>query len=103
MNNLPDTVGVLGALYKVQNAIVKSGVASYCEVLSNAKVPIVKVDMMHSGIAVDICCNNSSGEDTGKAIRALVKEFPPMRPLAIILKIFLVSAINIIVSITVMT
>ena len=58
--------------------------------ITNAKVPIVKLDHKKSGISIDICINNDSGLHTGKTIKKLVKGFPPLRPLTIILKVFLV-------------
>eukprot|EP00597_Dinobryon_sp_UTEXLB2267_P017252 CAMPEP_0201095982 /NCGR_PEP_ID=MMETSP0812-20130820/4895_1 /ASSEMBLY_ACC=CAM_ASM_000668 /TAXON_ID=98059 /ORGANISM="Dinobryon sp., Strain UTEXLB2267" /LENGTH=243 /DNA_ID=CAMNT_0047349919 /DNA_START=475 /DNA_END=1206 /DNA_ORIENTATION=- len=64
-------------------------IASYCEAITNAKVPIVKIDHIRSGISVDICINNDSGLQTGNTIKKLVNQFPPLRPLTIILKIFL--------------
>jgi DNA polymerase sigma len=38
---------------------------SYVEVISNAKVPIIKTDDLISGISIDICINNDSGLKTG--------------------------------------
>ncbi len=68
-----------------------SGIVSYCEAIVNAKVPIVKLDHTESGISVDICVNNDSGLKTGKIVRKLVRDYPPLRPLTIVLKIFLVG------------
>lgn len=64
---------------------------SYVEAITNAKVPIVKFDHRKSGISVDICINNDSGVRTGKLIRKFVREYPPLRPLVLVLKMFLVS------------
>ncbi len=69
----------------------ESTLVSYCEAIVNAKVPIVKLDHTASGISVDICINNDSGLKTGKIVRKLVRDYPPLRPLTIVLKIFLVS------------
>lgn len=64
-------------------------VATYVEAIKTAKVPIVKFDHMKTGISVDICLNNDSGLRTGATIRKLVEDYPPLRPLTIVLKIFL--------------
>jgi non-canonical poly(A) RNA polymerase PAPD5/7 len=65
------------------------GFATYVEAITHAKVPIVKLDHRQSGISIDICVNNDSGLRTGAMIRKLVREFPPLRPLTIVLKVFL--------------
>jgi predicted nucleotidyltransferase len=86
-----DMTGVppLEPLYKVAEALSAKGVASYVEVFSNAKVPIIKCDHFPTGINFDICLNNTSGLATGKLIRENAKLYPQLRPLAITLKIFL--------------
>jgi non-canonical poly(A) RNA polymerase PAPD5/7 len=63
----------VNALYSLEVELKKRNVASYLEVISNAKVPIVKLDHLRSGISIDICVNNSSGLDTGKLIRKFVR------------------------------
>lgn len=68
-----------------------SSLVSYVEAITNAKVPIVKLDHRKSGISVDICINNDSGMRTGKLIRKFVREYPPLRPMVLVLKMFLVS------------
>jgi DNA polymerase sigma len=73
-------------------ALKSSGIVSYVEAIVNAKVPIVKLDHKLSGISVDICINNDSGLRTGKMIRRFVRQFPPLRPMVLVLKLFLVSS-----------
>ena len=51
----------------------------------------MKLDHKRSGISVDVCINNSSGLSTGKLVRGFVRDYPPLRPLTIVLKIFLVN------------
>ena len=80
---------VLGPLFLLAELLKERRLVSYCEVISSAKVPIVKLDHRATGISVDICCNNSSGLATGALMRAFAKEFPPMRPLTMVLKVFL--------------
>ena len=70
------------------DAIIAQGNVTYCEVIHSAKVPIVKLD--HKlGISVDICLNNDSGLHTGAYIKHMVDAFPPLRPLTMVLKVFL--------------
>jgi non-canonical poly(A) RNA polymerase PAPD5/7 len=70
------------------DAIIAQGNVTYCEVIHSAKVPIVKLD--HKlGISVDICLNNDSGLHTGAYIKQMVDAFPPLRPLTMVLKVFL--------------
>jgi non-canonical poly(A) RNA polymerase PAPD5/7 len=77
--------------FTLAEKIRESNLVSYVESITNAKVPIVKLDHKKTGIAVDICINNDSGLRTGKLIRRFVREYPPLRPLVLVLKIFLVS------------
>lgn len=78
-------------LYELADAIRSANIASYLEVISSAKVPIIKMDHLSSGIAIDVCINNSSGLDTGKLIKKFVRQYPPLRPLTMVLKVFLVG------------
>lgn len=71
-------------------AIEGAQLASYIEVIANAKVPIVKMDHAATGIAVDICCNVTNGLNTGRIIREFIEEFPQLMPLTLVLKTFLV-------------
>jgi hypothetical protein len=63
------------------------------QVIRSAKVPIVKFDHRRSGISVDICVNNDSGITTGRLLRKYVREYPPLRPLTMVLKVFLVRRV----------
>ena len=69
----------------------ESGIVSYVEAITHAKVPIVKLDHLKSKLSIDICINQDSGIKTGNLIRKFVREYPPLRPLVLVLKIFLVS------------
>ena len=79
----------LEPLFALADRVRERRLASYCEVISNAKVPIVKLDHARARIAVDICCNNRSGLETGKLMRSFARRFPAMRPLTMVLKVFL--------------
>jgi non-canonical poly(A) RNA polymerase PAPD5/7 len=77
-------------LYLLDEAIRGQNIATYIEVVSGAKIPIVKFDHV-SGVSVDILCNNSDGMQTAKLMKKYVREFPPLKPLTVLLKVFLVS------------
>jgi DNA polymerase sigma len=62
---------------------------SYLEVVSSAKFPIIKLDHKLTGISVDICINNSSGIDTGNLMRNYLQSYPMLRPLALVIKVYL--------------
>ena len=79
----------LEPLFALADSVREKRLASYCEVISNAKVPIVKLDHARAKVAVDICCNNNSGLETGKLMRSFARKFPSMRPLTMVLKVFL--------------
>jgi len=81
--------GLIERLYDLEKIIREKDLVTYIEVLSNAKVPIVKLDHRRTGISIDICLNNTSGLSTGKLIKGFVRTYPPLRPLTMVLKMFL--------------
>lgn len=64
---------------------------SYLEAIVNTRVPIIKFDHVTSGLSVDICFNHDSGLRTGVLMKQLTRDFPPLLPLTLVLKTFLVS------------
>jgi DNA polymerase sigma len=97
LNVVDDRMDQSQLLYQLADKLKDSGLVSYVEAIVHAKVPIVKCDHRRSQLSVDICINNDSGIRTGQLIRKFVREYPPLRPLVLILKVFLVR-----LSITVM-
>ena len=91
MKNQEDKSEISKLLLSLADRIKEEGLdfASYVEAIVNAKVPIVKFDHAPTGIAVDICLNEESGLRTGYIIRDLVQQYPPLRHLTIVLKVFL--------------
>ena len=77
-------------LYTLGVAIKKANIASYIEVIGQAKIPIVKFDHIRSGVSVDLLCNNTDGLATARLMKRFVREYPPLKPLTIVLKVFLV-------------
>ena len=89
MNNNMKTE--LECLYLLANKLKDLQLVSYVEVISTAKVQIIKLDHRQSGLSMDICINNLTGEETGNFIESAVAEYPSLRYLTIVLKMFLVS------------
>ncbi len=65
--NVPITVSIADALHTLADAIRKQNIANYIEVISSAKVPIVKLDHFQSGLSIDLQINNTTGLSTGIA------------------------------------
>eukprot|EP01038_Epipyxis_sp_PR26KG_P013133 gene13133-17600_t len=89
MKNQDDKDEMQNLLRTLAKRIEDLHIASYVEAIVNAKVPIVKFDHRLTGIPIDICINNDSGLKTGKLMRKFVRDYPPLRPLTIVLKLFL--------------
>jgi non-canonical poly(A) RNA polymerase PAPD5/7 len=59
------------------------------QVLAKARVPIVKFEETESAHAFDVSFDVAGGPDATLAVRRLMDELPPMRPLVVILKVLL--------------
>lgn len=64
---------------------------SYLELVSHARVPIIKLDHERTGVSVDICINNDQGIRTGEMVKQYLLEYPALKPLMLVLKVFLVG------------
>lgn len=91
-------LAVLGAterapecLRRLAKCLRQSGRVSNMEVIESAKVPIIKVVHVDGGVAADLSFNTVDGVTTGWLMRDLMVEFPPLRPLLLVLKHFLVQ------------
>jgi hypothetical protein len=69
---VPITTSIPDALHALANAIKSQNVANYIEVISSAKVPIVKLDHFHSGLSIDLQINNTTGLSTGNQPSSLL-------------------------------
>lgn len=87
---IPDHEDQSMALASLASRIKQHMQVSYVEAIVNAKVPIVKFDHSPTGISVDICLNNDSGVRTGKIMVDYMREFPALKPLLCVLKVYLV-------------
>ncbi len=68
------------------------GNLSYLEVVSSARVPIVKLTHDGYGISVDVSFNNGNGGMKGAVVmQRYLKQFPVLRPLTMVLKQFMAA------------
>ena len=52
-------------------------------------MPIIKFQDIQSGVNFDISFDAANGPEAAEYVRALMQKLPPMRPLLLILKVFL--------------
>ncbi|KAJ1284718.1 hypothetical protein BS78_03G226700 [Paspalum vaginatum] len=76
-------------LYALAKALSQKGVAKKIQVIAKARVPIVKFVERKSGIAFDISFDIDGGPQAADFIKDSVKKLPALRPLCMILKVFL--------------
>ncbi|KAG2590717.1 terminal nucleotidyltransferase 4B-like [Panicum virgatum] len=76
-------------LYGLAKALSQKGVARKIQVIAKARVPIVKFVETKSGIAFDISFDIDGGPQAADFIKDAVKKLPALRPLCMILKVFL--------------
>ena len=77
------------ALEMIAEALRGEGWASYLEVISNARIPIVKFTDKETGLKVDVCRDQQSGLDAAKYVTSMSIKLPAFRPLILFLKYFL--------------
>lgn len=76
----------LNALAK---ALSRKGVAKKMQVIAKARVPIVKFVEKTSDISFDISFDVDNGPKAADFIKESISKWPPLRPLCLILKVFL--------------
>ncbi|KAJ1940166.1 hypothetical protein GGF37_004090 [Kickxella alabastrina] len=78
-------------LYTLARQMKKSGFCRDCEVIANARVPIIKTHEMVTGFAVDISINADSGFKSASVQRSFCERVYPdaLRPMVLIIKQFL--------------
>lgn len=87
---IPDDEDAVDAMAKLTNQIRDRLPVSYLELVSHARVPIIKLDHERTGVSVDICINNDQGIRTGQLVKQYLADFPALKPLMLVMKIFLV-------------
>jgi DNA polymerase sigma len=83
------SIQTIPALRALGTSLRVSGVAERMEVLERAKVPIAKFVHSRTGFSCDVCVNVLNGPDCTREMRHFVREYPPLKPLLLVLKQFL--------------
>ncbi|PRW59743.1 non-canonical poly(A) RNA polymerase PAPD5 [Chlorella sorokiniana] len=76
-------------LKALANALARRNMAKNMQVIAKAKVPIVKFEDAETGYAFDVSFDVANGPEAAENVRALMDSLPPMRPLVMVLKVFL--------------
>ena len=76
---------------EVGNGLLREGVCKTFSQLRNAKVPIIKMSDIKYQINVDISFNRTNGIYCVKLVKILLKKYPELRPLSLVLKAYLKS------------
>ncbi len=83
-----------GCLYALADGLQRDGVCQQMEVISKARVPIVKIVDAITQYPVDISFNMTSGVDSAEIVKELLNDStvaPAVKPLILVLKQFLVQ------------
>lgn len=82
---------VVSGLKAIASALHRRQMAVNVEVISKAKVPIIKFEEAASGYKFDISFDVANGPQAAEAMKGYLAQLPSMRPLVIVLKIFLLQ------------
>ena len=77
------------ALVAIADIIKERDLATYLEIIPNAKVPIIKMDHKASGLSLDICCNETSGIEAASLVLAFSEDYAPFKYLTMVMKSYL--------------
>lgn len=80
---------IQSGLKALAKALTKEGVARNMQVIGKARVPIVKFVETESMISFDVSFDMQSGPEAAKFIKDALDAVPPLKPLCLVLKIFL--------------
>lgn len=80
---------VKSSLYQLSAALRSSGIGSQIEVISKARVPIVKFKDTKYGIPIDISFERLNGLEAVKTINSWLEVYPSIRELALVIKRYL--------------
>mmetsp|Transcript_25127 Transcript_25127/g.32641 ORF Transcript_25127/g.32641 Transcript_25127/m.32641 type:complete len:405 (+) Transcript_25127:48-1262(+) len=78
-------------LHRAGDHLKSKGIIDYLEVIDSARIPIVKIRHKESQVHVDISFNQPGGLKTGAVVRKFMQKFPPVRPLLLVLKQFMLQ------------
>ncbi|XP_071721914.1 uncharacterized protein [Rutidosis leptorrhynchoides] len=76
-------------LVALSRALSQKFLVKKMQVIANARVPIIKFIEKKSGIAFDISFDVANGPKAAEYIKEAMTKWPPLRPLCLILKVFL--------------
>ncbi|XP_061365881.1 uncharacterized protein LOC133309161 isoform X2 [Gastrolobium bilobum] len=76
-------------LNAISRALSQRGMAKKIQVIGKARVPIIKFVEKRSGVAFDISFDIDNGPKAAEYIQEAVARWPSLRPLCLILKVFL--------------
>ncbi|ESR65122.1 hypothetical protein CICLE_v10008024mg [Citrus x clementina] len=76
-------------LQALSRALLQRGIAKKIQVIAKARVPIVKFVEKKSGVSFDISFDAQNGPKAAEFIKDALAKCPPLRPLCLILKVFL--------------
>ncbi|KAK2999417.1 hypothetical protein RJ639_024394, partial [Escallonia herrerae] len=76
-------------LHALSRALSQRGVAKKLQVIARACVPITKFVEKRSGVAFDISFDVDNGPKAAEFIQDAISKWPQLRPLCLILKVFL--------------
>ncbi|VFQ80047.1 unnamed protein product [Cuscuta campestris] len=76
-------------LHALSKALSQKKIAKKIQVIAKARVPIIKFIEKKSGISFDLSFDLQNGPKAAEFIVDAVSKWPPLRPLCLILKIFL--------------
>ncbi|KAA8526835.1 hypothetical protein F0562_008936 [Nyssa sinensis] len=76
-------------LLALSRALSQRGIAKKIQVIAKARVPIIKFVEKRSGVAFDISFDVQNGPKAAEFIKDAISKWPPLRPLCLILKVFL--------------
>lgn len=76
-------------LHALSRALSQKGVAKKIQVIAKARVPIIKFVEKRSGISFDVSFDMDNGPKAAEYIQDAISKWPQLRPLCLILKVFL--------------
>ncbi|XP_042416340.1 terminal nucleotidyltransferase 4B-like [Zingiber officinale] len=76
-------------LYALARALSQRSVAKKVQVIAKARIPIIKFMEKKSGVAFDISFDVDNGPKAADYMKDAVQKLPPLRPLCLVLKVFL--------------
>ncbi|KAJ3159458.1 hypothetical protein HDU86_001776 [Geranomyces michiganensis] len=87
----PDREYSLACLQRLEEALSQSNLTSPFENtrIIDATVPVLKFNEKYTRIPIDISANNADGKESSALIRGWIREYPPLKPVAMYLKHYL--------------